>query len=643
MPNRAAPVRERPGPAPKTDMSSALLSFALWIQAVAAHSASAVLPQDPPLSAIPGEHSTPRDPLMASKYELRDATRDAPWAAEVANEQVGPQLSALATLIEESVHDKARIAVAELAALAALDVACMVLRPADRALAFESSAGSVWRASAGGASKTPATVGLEALSGALAELSAPFLAGSSMHAKFKVIDVRLSETPPAGVEASKAETFIETVAYLMIDGQSAECELQQNATWRCRWRRGSDSTKPLLESIAIEAFEECRGAVARGTLFKDCTQSALGATEAWKKQLTKSLDQWAGELDASFGGAIVGHEGIALGDVDGDGLDDLFVCTSGGLPDRLFRHLPDGTLEDVSHAFGVDFLDQTRSALILDLDNDGDQDIVAAVDPWIVFLENRGEANEPKQPRFAPVARVPGVSVTSLAAADVDRDGDLDLYACGYMLPDRLETTPVPYHDANNGRPNILYRNDGKFAFSDATRELGLDQNNRRFSFAASFEDYDDDGDQDLCVANDFGRKNLYRNDAGIFHDAAAEAGVEDIGAGMGVSWADFDGDGRMDLYLSNMFSSAGERVTSQRNFRPDLDDATRASFQRHARGNSLFKNLGDGTFRDVSIESGTTMGRWAWGAKFVDFDNDGRPDIVVPNGFVTGEDPADL
>ncbi len=624
-------------------MSSLLQTFALLIQSAAAHPAPAQIAQDPPLAAIPGEHSTPRDPLMASKYEMRDATRDAPWATEVANEQVGPQLSALAKLIEESVHDRAPIAVAELTAIAGPDIARATLRPVDRALVFESSAGSVWRAPQSRSAEKSSALGLEALSGALAEMSAPFKSGSNVHAKFKVIDVRLSGEQTTGADAAKAALSIETVAYVMIDGQSDEGELQQNATWRCRWRREAGSTKPLLESIAVEAFEECRGAAGSGTLFKDCTQSALGATEAWKKQLTKSLDQWAGELDASFGGAIVGHEGIALGDVDGDGLDDLFVCQSGGLPDRLFRHLPDGTLEDVSHAYGVDFLDQTRSALILDLDNDGDQDIVAALDPWLVFLENRGESKDPKQPRFAIVGRVPGVSVTSLAAADVDRDGDLDVYACGYMLPDRLETTPVPYHDANNGRPNILYRNDGKFAFVDATRELGLDQNNRRFSFAASFEDYDDDGDQDLCVANDFGRKNLYRNDAGIFHDAAAEAGVEDIGAGMGVSWADFDGDGRMDLYLSNMFSSAGERVTSQRNFRPDLDDATRASFQRHARGNSLFKNLGDGTFRDVSIESGTTMGRWAWGAKFVDFDNDGRPDIVVPNGFVTGEDPADL
>ncbi len=596
--------------------------------------------QDSPLSPIPGEHSAPRDPLLASKYELRDATRDAAWGTEVANEQVGARLSLLGGLIAK--HDDANRAL-ELKAIVSREFSCAALRPDNLALVFESSTAHVWRSPATAAAMTPAFDGPEGLSKAISGMRSRFDAASDINAKFKVIDVRLSSAAASGGKVPDPATIIETVAYVMIDGRGAGSELQQNATWRCRWRRAGASTQPLLESIVVEAFEECRGRPSSGTLFKDNTQSALGATEAWKQQLTKSLDQWAGELDASLGGAIVGHEGIALGDVDGDGFDDLYVCQSGGLPNRLFRHLPDGTLEDVSAAYGLDFLDHSRSALILDLDNDGDQDLVVAIDPWIVVLENRGASTEAKQPRFEIAAKMPGPSTTSLASADVDRDGDLDLYACGYMLPDRLETTPIPYHDANNGRPNILYRNDGKFVFADVTREIGLDQNNRRFSFAASFEDYDDDGDQDLCVANDFGRKNLYRNDAGKFHDAAAEAGVEDIGAGMGVSWGDFDGDGRMDLYLSNMFSSAGERVTSQRNFRPELDDATRASFQRHARGNSLFKNLGDGTFRDVSLESGTTMGRWAWGAKFVDFDNDGRPDIMVPNGFVTGEDPADL
>jgi hypothetical protein len=239
-------------------------------------------------------------------------------------------------------------------------------------------------------------------------------------------------------------------------------------------------------------------------------------------------------------------------------------------------------------------------------------------------------------------------NLMSLSAADFDHDGDLDLYACGYTPgPDAGATdifaNPVPYHDANNGAKNFLLRNDGGLDFVDVTTEVGLDQNNRKFSFAAAWEDYDNDGDLDLYVANDFGRKNLYHNDKGRFRDVAAEAGVEDIGAGMSVSFGDYDHDGWMDLYVGNMFSSAGNRIAFQKSFSPTSDLATRGQLQRHARGNSLFRNLGDGRFADVSVEAGVTMGRWAWGSLFTDINNDGWEDLHVVNGFFTNEDPGDL
>ena len=188
-----------------------------------------------------------------------------------------------------------------------------------------------------------------------------------------------------------------------------------------------------------------------------------------------------------------------------------------------------------------------------------------------------------------------------------------------------------------------MLRNEGGWRFTDATRQSGLDENNSRFSFAAAWEDYDNDGDMDLYVANDFGRNNLYRNEEGHFTDVAPAAGVEDVGAGMGVSWSDYDRDGDMDLYVSNMFSSAGNRVTYQRRFKPETEEDTRALFQHHARGNTLFRNAGDGSFVDVSEATGVTMGRWAWGNNFIDINNDGLDDIVVANGFITGEDPDDL
>ena len=204
----------------------------------------------------------------------------------------------------------------------------------------------------------------------------------------------------------------------------------------------------------------------------------------------------------------------------------------------------------------------------------------------------------------------------------------------------------MPYHDANNGNENHLLSNLGNWQFSDVTQKVALDQDNTRYSLSASWEDFDNDGDMDLYVANDFGRNCLYRNDystTGQFVNIAPQAGVEDLSAGMGVSWGDYNNDGLMDLYVSNMFSSAGNRVAYQRQFRTADDSRTRADFQRHARGNSLFENAGDGTFRDITLDAEVAMGRWAWGSLFADINNDGWRDLLVTNGLATNEDTDDL
>ena len=111
----------------------------------------------------------------------------------------------------------------------------------------------------------------------------------------------------------------------------------------------------------------------------------------------------------------------------------------------------------------------------------------------------------------------------------------------------------------------------------------------------------------------------------------------------MSVSWGDYNNDGWMDLYVANMFSAAGHRITSQAQFMAGASKKTLAEFQRHARGNSLFLNLGNGRFRDVTMQAKVNMGRWAWGSNFVDLNNDGLEDIVVANGFITTSDPREL
>ena len=111
----------------------------------------------------------------------------------------------------------------------------------------------------------------------------------------------------------------------------------------------------------------------------------------------------------------------------------------------------------------------------------------------------------------------------------------------------------------------------------------------------------------------------------------------------MSVDWADADNDGNMDLYLGKMWSSAGNRITFQQQFKPGSSEQTRQLLQRHARGNSLFKNVPGQPFRDVSEAAGVTMGRWAWASLFVDLNNDGWQDIYVTNGFMSAPDTGDL
>ena len=312
-------------------------------------------------------------------------------------------------------------------------------------------------------------------------------------------------------------------------------------------------------------------------------------------------------MDEATGIDVYGHNGIAVGDYNGDGLEDLYVCQPSGLPNRLYRNNGNGTFDDVSAAAGVDVLDGSTMALFGDLDNDGDQDLVVVAGSRVLLFVNDGKG------RFAahtkPGFAVSGSTLTSAALADFDRDGDLDLYVCAYdfWTPGAAYDAPTPYYDATNGPPNFLYRNRGDGSFEDVTDASGMGQNNNRFSFAASWADYDKDGWPDLYVANDFGRNNLYRNNGnGTFTDVAARAGVEDLAAGMSASWGDYDGDGWLDLYVSNMWSSAGQRLTFNPAFAEVASDQqVRAAFQRQARGNSLFRNNGDGTFRDVTHRCG--------------------------------------
>jgi Tfp pilus assembly protein PilF/peroxiredoxin len=421
--------------------------------------------------------------------------------------------------------------------------------------------------------------------------------------------------------------------------------------WRMRWRRGTDGAWRVIEWAALDHLRSR----ASAPVFTEATAAALGRNLSFRRQLIAGLDDWASNLDAVFMPRGMGHHGVSVGDFDGDGLDDLYVSQPEGLPNRLFRNNGDGTFEDATEAAGLAVLDRTSQSLFADVDNDGDQDLILLTRTGPLLFRNDGKGHFSRDPdAFQFKERLQG-SLTAAAMADYDRDGFLDLYLCAYGyfigVSEDKAGPPDPYHDALNGSPNVLLRNDGHGRFVEVTDAAGLDQNNDRFSFAPVWADYDEDGWPDLLVANDFGRKNLYHNEGLVdgqvrFKDVAAQAGVEDYGAGMSAAFLDYDNDGHLDIYTGNMWTAAGQRVTAEPGFKPDAPPEIREIYRRHARGNSLFRNRGDGTFEDVTLAARAEMGRWAWSSDAFDFDNDGWEDLYVVNGMFTravGEPAVDV
>ncbi len=390
-------------------------------------------------------------------------------------------------------------------------------------------------------------------------------------------------------------------------------------------------------------------------VYGDITAAALGGNASYSAQLQHGTDYWRTVLDSACGIDIYGHNGVSVGDIDGDGFDDLYICQPGGLPNRLYRNRGDGTFEDITQASGVGVIENTACALFVDINNDGRQDLIVVRNNGPLLFLNDGNGKFHQQPNAFKFATPPQGTFTGAAVADYDRDGWLDIYFCLYIFYQGASQYkyPSPYYDANNGPPNFLMRNNRNGTFRDVTAESGMNQNNTRYSFCCAWNDFNGDGWPDLYVVNDFGRKNLYRNNGnGTFTDVAAQEGVEDVGAGMSVCWFDHDNDGADDLYVANMWTAAGERITMQEQFKKDAPAGVRAQYHKHAMGNSLFRNESgrrtDGNraqpgFAEVTDLSATRVGRWAWSSDAFDFDHDGRSDLYVTNGMVSAPNRDDL
>ena len=326
------------------------------------------------------------------------------------------------------------------------------------------------------------------------------------------------------------------VRYQLVGSGQGFHREQRTGFWELEWVSGAAGEYRLQR---WQASSETRSR-SEQPWYADVSVQALGNNASYARQLLAGVDHWRTVLDGACGIDIYGHNGVSVGDIDNDGLDDLYICQPAGLPNRLYRNRGDGTFEDITETSGVGVLENTACALFADFDNDGREDLLVVRASGPLLFLNQGGGRFRLQPDAFQFANPPQGTFTGAATADYDRDGWLDVYFCLYAYYQGADQYkyPTPYYAAENGPANFMMRNNRDGTFRDVTRASGLDQSNTRFSFCCGWSDYDGNGWPDLYVVNDFGRKNLYRNNGdGTFTDVAAQAHVEDAGAGMSVSW----------------------------------------------------------------------------------------------------------
>ena len=368
-------------------------------------------------------------------------------------------------------------------------------------------------------------------------------------------------------------------------------------------------------------------------LHKHHARSELFSEVSLPAQVYRSVPSFGTEGNQDF----VAH-GVATGDIDGDGLLD--VITTGTSQNYVYVNQGDGTFSNRAAEVGLEFTPTATAPLLVDYDNDGDSDLFLAAVGHQMLFENRlypdGEL------AFWDVSSEADVAYPaqgfSAVAADVNNDGMPDIYVASYNQYGTV--MPNSWSQATNGTANLLFVNQGEGRFKEQAAQWGVQD--RRWSYAAQFGDLNGDGRADLYVANDFGENAFYINEGSRFVERAVAMGVLDPGNGMGVSLGDYNNDGRLDLHVTNMSSTAGNRILTQ--LFPDAAtqlDETRV-LNKLAAGNSLYENIGDGKFKDVTAKVWPFSAGWSFGGGFIDFDNDGWEDIHAPNGFISGKSLKD-
>ena len=307
-------------------------------------------------------------------------------------------------------------------------------------------------------------------------------------------------------------------------------------------------------------------------------------------------------------------------DYDGDGFDDLFVTDSSvDGRNHLYHNNGNLTFTDVAAQAGIDSGNDRANAsadsLWFDFDNDGRPDLLVVRFGQNELYRNLGGG------RFENVTKAAGLerylNAITAVAFDYDHDGFVDLFVGAYFQPVNLFNPQTPrffpesFETANNGGGVLAFHNNGNGTFTDVTEKIGLKTSG--WTLDLGHADANNDGWDDLYVACDFGTDRFFVNNGnGTFSDITEKAIGIDTKKGMNVDWGDFDNDGLLDIYVTNI-----------------TDDYMKE-------GNFLWKNNGNLTFTDVSRETNTYDTGWGWGAKFFDYDNDGWLDLYVTNGWVS-------
>jgi len=363
--------------------------------------------------------------------------------------------------------------------------------------------------------------------------------------------------------------------------------------------------------------------------------------------------------------------GLAVGDYDNDGRDDIYFLNQHGT-NALYRNLGNGSFVDVTAKAGVALGDRISvAATFADYDNDGFTDLfVTSTRGGNILFHNRGDGT------FEDVTSAAGVAHNGHSQTpvffDYDNDGDLDLYLTNtaHWTTDVFDFASGNYEGkASLGdlmtsprEFNILYRNNGDKTFTDVTEAAGL--RGRGWAGDVAVFDYDEDGFPDLFVPSMFGRGQLYRNGGhGTFSDVTKETLGKTSHGAIGTKVFDYDGDGRLDLFVVDMHSDmwtgldyqqlTRETATQNQHRRfqtpsgPTVNENApgfmldqRASFATQGEnyddllfGNALYRNLGQGKFTETALTAGLET-FWPWGIATGDYDNDGNEDVFITSGM---------